>query len=151
MSLFDVPHPAHLASNDQPVLWFGVVVMGDKHDRSETTYAIIANPTGRLSLLPFDQIIADVRHITERENIVPGQTGPGWVDLEDLEAAAKSAKQLAQAFAPESPPPAGETAVAADKAAALTEGTDYITDKEGNWFHPVSGKELDKSTGQPIE
>lgn len=148
MSLFDTPHPAHLADGGRPVLWFGLEVIGSE------PYVLVANETGRLSMFPIAQIIADVRHVTERENIVPGVSGPGWVDLEDLSAG----KVTEQIFGDKDAIIFGDkdaiyqpTADAPERPPALLEGVDYITDKEGNWFDIETGKELDKSTGQPIE
>lgn len=143
MSLFDIPHPAHLADSDRPVLWFGTEVV-------EGEIAILcANEQGRLVMFRLHQVIADVRHVTERDGLIVGQTGPGWIDLEDIGpkkvAEAIFANASEASVAPPADPPASSDVT------AMIEGTDYITDKEGHWFDPDTGQELDKKTGKPIE
>ena len=148
MSLFDIPHPAHLVGEaGRPVLWFGAFVVKDE------ILVLCANETGRLVVFPAEAISADVRHITERENIIMGQTGPGWVDTEDLAEAPKKMTEAIFADASEAPTrdPLLTDQPASSNVTAMIEGSDYITDSSGHWYHPETGQELDKKTGKPIE
>ena len=130
-ALFDAPHPAHFR-HTTPCLWYGVVL----NPLNNRLQAIVGLADGKLTHVDLDEVTADVRHITQRKDIIIGAEGPGWVDLEDLEAATRG-DAIRSALASDE-----ETQTMSGILKEPKEGIDFITDREGVQFDPKTGREL---------